>query len=216
MEQKILTDIQEKIITAVVNEPNLKDFYLSGGTALAGFYLFHRLSDDLDFFCFGDPDRMFLHNFANKVKELIGADEVTYEKIYDRSQFYFKVGSEIIKIEFTKYPFAQLDKMNNFNKLNVDSLRDVGANKLMAMLDRFDPKDFVDLYFLMQDFSLDQIKKDAEKKFNTIIDKIFLGGELAKVKRIEALPKMIKNITIADLKDFFEQKAKDLGKEIIN
>ena len=32
-----------------------------------------------------------------------------------------------------------------------------------ALLDRFDPKDFVDLYFLLQDRSLDEIRLDAQK-----------------------------------------------------
>ena len=50
MEQTILTDIQRQVLTEVANEPFLRDFYLSGGTALSAYYLLHRISDDLDFF----------------------------------------------------------------------------------------------------------------------------------------------------------------------
>jgi predicted nucleotidyltransferase component of viral defense system len=38
------------VLDRLRTENVLKDFYLAGGTALAGFYLGHRLSEDLDFF----------------------------------------------------------------------------------------------------------------------------------------------------------------------
>lgn len=199
----------------VVDEPNLGSFYLSGGTALAACYLRHRYSDDLDFFSFDDPDSIFLHSFAEKIKATIVADEIRYEKKYDRYLFYFLIGKDELKIEFTKYPFTRLEENKLWNGIKVDSKRDVAANKLMALLDRFDPKDFVDLYYLLQDYSLDQIKQDAQTKFGVKIDDLFLGGELAKVKRIEALPKMIKPLAIEDLKNFFTEKAKDLNTGVL-
>ena len=50
MEQTILTNEQKLALELISYEPNLKNFYLSGGTALAEYYFQHRLSDDLDFF----------------------------------------------------------------------------------------------------------------------------------------------------------------------
>lgn len=51
MASKILTANQLKILSFIGQESLLaKSFYLSGGTALAGFYLQHRYSEDLDFF----------------------------------------------------------------------------------------------------------------------------------------------------------------------
>lgn len=215
MEQEILTEAQKKVINAVANEPNLKDFYLCGGTALAACYLGHRFSDDLDFFVFDEPDRAFLHGFAEKLKKIVSAEEFDYEKIYDRSQFDFKIGGEELKVEFTRYPFKQLDKTADWQGIKIDSLKDIAANKLMAMLDRFDPKDFVDLYFLLQEFSLDEIRKNTEKKFDTKIGDMLLGGELAKARRIEALPRMIEKIEIKDLKEFFEEEAKKLKDKVL-
>ncbi|MDO8676419.1 MAG: hypothetical protein Q7K16_02080 [Candidatus Azambacteria bacterium] len=49
MEQTILKPWQEKIIALVVGEQKMAGFYLTGGTALAAYYLYHRLSDDLVF-----------------------------------------------------------------------------------------------------------------------------------------------------------------------
>ena len=47
----ILSDNQKNILSLLSKEKIISDnFYLSGGTALAEFYLNHRLSEDLDFF----------------------------------------------------------------------------------------------------------------------------------------------------------------------
>ena len=46
----ILTPFQKQILTAVGHSPLKSSFYLTGGTALAAYYLQHRYSEDLDFF----------------------------------------------------------------------------------------------------------------------------------------------------------------------
>ena len=56
---------------------------------------------------------------------------------------------------------------------------------------------------------------DEAKKFGISVGDVFLGGELAKVRRIEALPKMIKPLTIEELKEFFEKQAKELKNKVL-
>ena len=47
----ILSNNQKNILSLLAKEKIINNnFYLSGGTALAEFYLNHRLSEDLDFF----------------------------------------------------------------------------------------------------------------------------------------------------------------------
>ena len=47
----ILTAHQQTILKAIADEKYFTDrYYLTGGTALAEFYLKHRLSEDFDFF----------------------------------------------------------------------------------------------------------------------------------------------------------------------
>lgn len=215
MEQAVLTADQKEIIKLVTGEPRLVDFYLSGGTALAAYYLAHRFSDDLDFFIFNDPDILFLKKFSETIKGRISASGLRFERLHDRNQFFFQTDSEELKIEFTKYPFHQLEKPQTNGGIKIDSLRDIAANKLMAMLDRFDPKDFVDLFFILQNKSLNEIRRDTEAKFEMKIDNIFLGGELAKARRIEALPKMIKQLTVSELKTLFSDLARSLAPQIL-
>jgi predicted nucleotidyltransferase component of viral defense system len=168
----------------------------------------------LDFFTAGDPDMIFLHEFAQILKKELGAEEMRFEKRYDRSQFFFSSNAEEWKIEFVRYDFQHLEVPMNRDGIFIDSLRDIAASKLMAMLDRFDPKDFADLFFIFQERKLEEVWRDTEKKFGIKISPLFLGGEFSKARRIEALPKMIKPITIEELKSFFEHLAKQFAKDI--
>lgn len=52
MGKTVLTPKQLDFLELVQSQPQLtKRFYLTGGTALAEFYLQHRLSEDIDLFC---------------------------------------------------------------------------------------------------------------------------------------------------------------------
>ena len=215
MEQAVLTTEQRAILKLVAAEEQLQDFYLSGGTALAAFYLEHRFSEDLDFFTQDNPDLLFLHSFAERIQHTLNAEKHQFQRLHDRNLFTFIISGSELKIEFTKYPFPQFESHLDKNGVKVDSFRNIATNKLTALLDRFDPKDFVDMYFILQKTTLEHVWHDAEQKFDMKIDPLFLGSELAKVRRIEALPRMIKPVTIKDLKHFFAEEAKKLSPSVL-
>lgn len=215
MGQEVLNDKQKQVLLAVGQEPMLAGFYLTGGTALAVYYFQHRFSEDLDFFSFKDADKIFLHGFTEKLKSLLKADSMRFERLYDRNQFFFRFGQRELKVEFAKYPFNQLEEPAMKEGIKIDSLRDIAANKLMAMLDRFEPKDFVDLFYLLRKFKVSDVRKDVEKKFGIEVGDVFLGGELAKVRRVEALPKMLKPLSTDELKEFFAKLAKALEDKVL-
>ena len=192
MEQAILTHTQKTALSLVGDDPALRRFYLSGGTALSAFFLQHRVSDDLDFFTPNSVPLADVSKTVQKIKQAIGAQEVRSDRLHDRHLFFFELPDGELKLEFSQYPFDTLEPLvlNADHHVYLDSLRDIAANKLMALLDRFDPKDFVDLYFLLQSRTLQAMQADAEVKFGVKIGDLFLGSELAKVRRVEALPKM--------------------------
>lgn len=217
MEQEILKDWQKKVVDFIASSEKMGDFYLTGGTALAAFYLKHRLSDDLDFFSPDEVDQIFIHSIARDLKDLIGSSKMRFNHIYDRNQFFYKVdgGEEEYKIEFTKYPFKQLQPVKILKDLKIDSEFDIAVNKLLTIMDRFDPKDFVDLYFLLPKYSSDILKMGVEEKFGHKISFLSLGSDLSKARNIVALPKMIKPLTVDELKRFFSEEAKKLEPEVI-
>lgn len=215
MGQALLTASQREVLALVAREPNLAHVYLTGGTALAAYYLYHRRSDDLDFFSRQVTDPVFLHDFMEQVRKRLKAQKVHFSRIYDRQQFLVPMGKRELKVEFVHYQFPQLSEPILRGGVRIDSLRDIAANKIMAILDRFEPKDFVDLYYLLQRFQLRKVRKDVARKFRTSVDPIVLGSAFANVRRIEALPKMRKHLTRTHLKEFFEQRAKELAPMVL-
>ena len=56
---EILTAFQRQLLKHIGQSSIANNFYLTGGTALAAFFLHHRLSEDLDFFT-ADPNAVQL------------------------------------------------------------------------------------------------------------------------------------------------------------
>lgn len=215
MEQEILKEWQKKAIDFIFSKGELSNFYLTGGTALAGYYLHHRISDDLDLFSFGDFDSMSIRGIAEELRKIVNSENVRFSKMYDRNQFFYSVNGEEYKVEFTRYPFQRLADVNNFESVRVDSEFDIAVNKLITITDRFDPKDFIDLYFLLQKYPLGKLQEGVLIKFNTKLDPITIGSSFAKVKNVEALPKIVKALTVEELKEFFNSEAKRLSPLVI-
>lgn len=212
-----LTAQQRAALDFVGREPEFRQFYLSGGTALAAYYLHHRVSDDLDFFTAEAVDGATVDAAVLRFKKAIGAARLDYQRIHDRRLYVFGFAGEPspLKIEFTHYPFAPLEPHAIIEGIRIDSERDIAANKLMALIDRFDPKDFVDLYFLMERRPLSEIRVDAERKFGVRISPLTLGAELMKVDRAVALPRLLKPLDIARLKEAVHEAARELKDEIV-
>lgn len=211
----ILNPYQKKFLEEFKKEKRLVDlFYLTGGTALAEFYLRHRQSLDLDFFTERDFDLAVVTDFIQKTKEKMGFLESTLETLYDRKIFYLKNKRGELRVEFTKYPFKHLGKLEKMTGLWIDDLFDIAVNKLFALFDRNEPKDFIDLYFLLREFKLKQLVKGVKEKFGFKIEPLTLGSELIKVRKIAVAPKVLKKLTLEEMIAFFENEAKRLSKEI--
>lgn len=211
MGKTILTPDQKKALRYIASADGMQSFYLSGGTALAEYYFLHRLSEDLDFFSEEKPDPLVLARIVSELKELLDAKKVISQKIFDRNLYFFDLNDTTLKMEFTYYPFKHLESVKNIKDIQVDSFRDLAANKCMALIDRTDPKDFVDMYYILQKRSLGRITKDVEKKFGIELAPMRLGAEFAKIRAIKALPRMKTKITLEELTDFYTKIAKKLS-----
>lgn len=148
---RILTEEQKKTITFFANSSLAEKFYWTGGTLLAHHYFNHRLSEDLDFF----TDQKFtfeeVDDWARELKKAAKFSGYTYKKVYDRWEFLFE-NKKNLRIEFVYYNSdrATLEKRRKVNGIYIDSLKDIAANKLIALADRGEPKDLLDIYFLIK------------------------------------------------------------------
>ena len=97
----ILFPLQRRILVAIASVPDMEQFYLAGGTALAEFYLGHRRSYDLDLFT-GVAE--LVRPVASLAQEALTAEGLTVQATRTFATFVeFEVRSVI---EETKVQFA--------------------------------------------------------------------------------------------------------------
>lgn len=215
---KILTPLQKKFITSIAaNKYLTKRFYLTGGTALAAYYLNHRYSEDLDFFSMNQIDIMAIDVFIKELKSILSIKKVDFQQTFNRNIFFIHTAKETLKTEFTYFPFEQLEKPAPKNGILIDSVVDIATNKTFTILQNPRARDFIDLYCILtkyKDLSFANLLKMARVKFDSHIDPIQLGTQLLKAKDIRDLPRMIKKIDDGKWRLFFINEAKALSKNI--
>lgn len=221
MEKTILTPKQSKFLEFVGSQSQItKRFYLTGGTALAEFYLHHRLSEDIDLF----TEEKEVH-FPTIDAFLKKSSPFLKIKKFDRVQFLGLVSyhllykdGEILKVDFNYYPFPRIEKGVMFKNLKVDSLLDIATNKIHTMFMKPRTRDYIDLYFIFKKEKLDLNKLIllAKAKFDWNIDKINLANQFIRIKdvKVEDYPKVLLPFKIKEMESFFLDLAEDLKKDI--
>lgn len=217
METEILTKNQTAFLAEIARNDFLaNNFYLTGGTALAAFYLHHRYSEDLDFFSEKEIDTMALNVYLKEIKDNLNVLKVDFQQSYNRNLFFLDFGGEILKTEFTFFPFPRIEKGRRENGIELDSLLDIAANKLFTIYQRTQARDYLDLYFICREKGLliTELVKKAKVKFDWHIDPIQLGTQFVKAREVKDYPRMIKEINNREWHDFFIGEAKKLKGDI--
>ena len=119
-----------------------------------------------------------------------------------------------LKVDFGYYPYKQIEKPNELNGIKTDSLTDIAVNKFLTITQRNTVKDFVDLYFLLEKFTVWELIEGVRIKFRMQLEPFILASDFLKVEDFSFLPRMIAPLTLGELKSFYRQKAQDLGKKI--
>lgn len=218
MAQEILTPLQKEFITLFAQNKYLNSrFYLTGGTALAVYYLHHRYSEDLDFFSPEEIDIMGIDVFLKQIKRALEIKKTDFQQSFNRNIFFLHTKNEILKAEFTYFPFEQIEKPLRKDAILVDSVKDIAVNKAFTITQHARARDFIDLYHILEkykSFSFSGLVKWARAKFDAQIDPLQLGAQLLKANNIQDLPRMLKNIDQRKWRQFFVNQAKLLSKEI--
>jgi len=133
----------------------LKDFYLSGGTALS-LLIGTRESEDLDFFNFNDFDPIKLQTQLENYGKLQNVElaEGTLNAYLDG-----------VKLQFLRYPYKLIESVSTWNHLQISSKIDIACTKLQTVSARGSKKDFIDIYFLLQEFTLPLLFKKLKEKY---------------------------------------------------
>lgn len=185
----ILTLPQKEFLSAFRKTRLKEAFYLTGGTALSAFYLRHRYSDGLDYF---SEQEIALEDILAFIHSLRDIRAVRVERKFGRKLFLIDYPDQgILKVEFTRYPFRRIASGEQIEGVSLDSLVDILVNKLVALTDRKDPKDFVDVYAIFlgrPELDFSRMIGAAEDKFGVRgIGHILQGRFLDKIPSIDGL-----------------------------
>lgn len=217
--QTILSANQVKILTVIAESPAIAEkFYLTGGTALAEYYLQHRLSEDLDFFSENEFNPMDVYVWWQAQAKKLGIKKIKTETSFNRNLFFLTLADkEVIKTEFTYFPFPRIKKLRKKGGLQIDSLLDIAVNKVFTIYQRSRARDYIDLYLICQQekFKIKDLIKQAKVKFDWHIDYLQLGSQFLLVTKAVDMPKMIIDLPNKDWKKFFLEEAVKLKSSIV-
>ncbi len=186
-------------------------FYLAGGTGLA-IHFGHRFSADLDFFS-ADADSV-----GPDERSILRAalDDPTLAITYDKDST-FVVTWRDVGVSFFRMNLYPLVRPPLFvDNVPLASLDEIGAMKLAAIIDRGTRKDLVDLYYILQQVSLDALFQVAAIKYAKVRTfAVSATRALAYFEDADSLPmpRMMDKTPWAKMKKFLEAKAIEAGRK---
>ena len=154
-----------------------REFYLVGGTAIA-LQMGHRRSIDFDLFKLTE---------INSTKTLRKLDTAKKSYIVTRRvKEQINLVMNIVKITFFQYPYTIEANVDFENTFRMPELLTLAAMKAYALGRRAKWKDYVDLYFLLQNYyTLDQIIQKADTLFGQMFSGKLFRAQLAFHKDID-------------------------------
>ncbi len=218
MAKTILTDQQRLLLDLISKQKYLtSNFYFSGGTALAQYYLQHRLSEDLDFFSLEEIDSMAVQVSLKNIQKKAGITKVDFQQSFNRNLFFLHSKYGVIKTEFTYYPFTQIEESKDINGIKVDSLIDIAVNKAFTIYQQPSGRHFIDLYLIIKakDWKFKDLMQKSRAKFDSPIDPIQMGQQLLKVTEVLDHPTMIIDLQEKEWQNFWLHEAQNLKEEAI-
>ena len=154
MYENILSANQKQLLPFI--ESFAREYYLVGGTAIA-LQIGHRESIDFDMFKQGTVHK-------SKIIEKLKAYQLDYELLYTDAQS-FHIVVKGVKLTFFSFPF-NVPATVRFGKIKMPDLLHLAAMKAYALGRRVKWKDYVDLYFIMnQQIPLEHISDAAQAIF---------------------------------------------------
>jgi predicted nucleotidyltransferase component of viral defense system len=207
-----LASWQEHALRRIAVSALGREAVFGGGAALAALDLHHRKSEDLDFFLSRELEAGEVARVAASLS--LRSTKTELEVVGPRTSIVLVGRSRYVgRIEFAFYPFEPVAKRRRWRDLNVESIEDMTVNKLQALLTRNQPRDFVDLYFLLREGplrDLDSLLSLVRAKFDVGPHRLGLASRLLLVHDVKELPRMIRPVSLRQLVAFFEKLSRDL------
>ena len=202
MFEKAIDSKTRQVLRKIRETQVLENFYLAGGTALS-LILGHRKSIDLDFFSSSFP----------KFEILVAKLKTLNPKVINQDKGTLDLYIDGVKVSFLEYKYPLIGDFLEFDQVKVASLEDIACMKLSAISSRGSKKDFIDLYFILQKFSLGELLALFEKKFKGVnyqMSHILKSLVYFEEAEKQPDPEFLVDVDWNEVKSFLEGKVKEL------
>ncbi|NBR15772.1 MAG: hypothetical protein EBU01_14525 [Crocinitomicaceae bacterium] len=144
-----------ELLKSLMQKEYLNSFVLVGGTALA-LQMGNRESIDLDLFSNADfSSNEVLSSLLNDYKIVVN-NQLKQTLISTINQ---------VKVDFIKFHYPFIRPFVVIENIRMASIEDIAAMKLDAITGRGSKKDFYDLFFLLQHYSIDDLFSFYSEKY---------------------------------------------------
>jgi hypothetical protein len=160
-----LTPLQKDFMEILASLPDKGQFYLAGGTALSEYYLGHRLSFDLDYFTGTDNLILPLSYQIENACQVKGWSLKVVRRFSTFVELLLEKNNESLKIDLAlDSPYRFEHPVLSNEGIYVNDYPDLRTDKLLAYFGRAEPRDAIDLYFILQKESPDLLLEQAAQK----------------------------------------------------
>lgn len=208
----ILSDFQKTFLRLFAGLPDQERFYLTGDTALAEYFLGHRFSYDLDLFT-SDADLIIPFSYrVEQAAQAAGVNATVVRRFASLVEFQVNQGENTLKIDLAlDSPFRFSPPEAGDAGVMVNDFQDIQTDKTLAFFGRAEPRDAVDLFFLLQTTKFEDLAELARKKdagFDLYWFAVALNRTVKFPDEIERWPvKMLVNCDPVALKRSFQTLA---------
>ena len=209
MFRQILTGAQQTVLELLSRIPEVRTFYLAGGTGLA-LHLGHRRSEDFDFFRASELVPQDLLTVLREIGEVVVLQEATGT---------LTVRLRGVATSFFRYDYPLLRPLRESPwRLPLADPDDIAAMKLAAVAGRGSRKDFVDLYVYAHEIaSLQQALAWFHEKYRGLtVDPYHVLRSLTFFDDAESetMPHLSIAVTWDEIKAFFRAEAARLFRDL--
>ena len=136
-----------ELLRRIQGIPVFSGLCLVGGTSLA-LQIGHRKSVDLDLFGEISGDEFSISKELNALGNVIQLKKSENINMYSIND---------IKVDIVNYPYKWIDEKIVHDEIILAGKKDIAAMKLAAVTGRGTKKDFIDIYFLLQNFTIEDL-----------------------------------------------------------
>ena len=204
MFRKTLLSDTLRAIQLVSGVSEIKKAYLAGGTALA-LQIGHRISVDLDFFTKVEFNETETSTKLATIPEFVQDGTAKWT-------VWGKIGKTKFSMFYYKYPL--LEKIVQFEGIQLASLADIAAMKIHAIEDRGTKRDFVDTYFLAKKYILEEMLAFYQKKYGVLEDHLYAIlrslDYFEDAEQEKQMPRMLMSVAWEEVKEYFRKETRRL------